>query len=232
VSLLTKPNADLFKKMHGDRDGMLEVPGGVDAEVPAPGKNPYLAAGITRPVAIYAGNIYSRDRQAEVNLFWQERLNALGRKLRDRGIQLVAMGPGATDRLDPGAVIHFGVIDFREFWNWQWHAHVGVALAQGPVQDNESSKLYYYLRTGLPVVCEASVPNAWIVTHTQHGAVVEYDANDLTPLADAASALVATPPAADAVIPYIIREHSWDARAAQYASVLTAAAARNMTSSR
>lgn len=224
VSMLTKPNADLFKRMHGDRDGLLEVPAGADADVPAPGKNPYLAAGITRPVALYAGNIYSRDRQAEVNLFWQERLNALGRALRDRGIQLVVMGPGATDRLDPTAVRHFGIIDFREFWNWQWHAHVGVALAQGAVQDNESSKLYYYLRTGLPVVCEASVPNAWIVTDTRHGAVVAYDDRDVGPLADAAASLVARPPDPQPVIEHIVNRHSWDARAAVYAPVLASAA--------
>jgi len=230
VSLLTKPNADLFKRMHGDREGLIEVPAGVDAEIPEPGANPYRAAGITRPVALYAGNIYSRDRQAEVNLFWQERLNALGRKLSDRGIQLVAMGPGATDRLDPSAVIHLGIIDFREFWNWQWHAQVGVALAQGPVQDNESSKLYYYLRTGLPVVCEGSVPNAWLVTHTQHGAVVPYD-TDVTLLADAAASLVARPPDARPVMQYVLDHHTWDARAASYASTLAAAFARPSTSS-
>ncbi len=38
------------------------------------------------------------------------------------------------------------------YWDWQHHARAGIVFAQGPVQDNESSKIYYYLRTGLPVI--------------------------------------------------------------------------------
>jgi hypothetical protein len=220
VSLLTQPNADLYREMHGDAEGLLRVPAGVDAEVPGPSVNPYAALGITRPVALYAGNIYTRDRQAEMNLFWQERLNALGRALDRRGIQFVVMGLGAIDHLDPACVVHVGVIDFRAFWNWQWHASVGIVLAQGAVQHNESSKIYYYLRTGLPVACEASVPNAWLVSHTGHGAVVDYDADDIVNLAEAATQLARRPPEMNGLIPYMIAEHSWDARAAVYASVL------------
>ena len=66
---------------------------------------------------------------------------------------------GAGDKLERDAVTHVGVVDVTEYWNWQHHAQVGIVLAQGPVQDNESSKIYYYLRTGMPVICEDSVPN-------------------------------------------------------------------------
>ncbi len=222
VSLLTKPNADLYRSMHGDKGNLLHIPTGVDAEVPAPGRNPYSARGIKRPVAIYAGNLYNRDSQPEVNVFWQDRLNTLGRALLDLGVQLVVMGPGQTDRLDPSVVMHVGLIDVREFWNWQWHANVGIVLAQGPIQDNESSKIYYYLRTGLPVACEAPVPNAGLILETGHGTVVEYRP-DLHKLAEAAALLASRPTTPNGLIPYMIAEHSWDTRAAAYARAFEAA---------
>jgi hypothetical protein len=87
-------------------------------------------------------------------------------------------------------------------------------LAHGPVQDNESSKIYYYLRTGLPVVCERSVPNAGLVTETGLGAVVPY--GDDAAIADAASAAHADAATADEVAAYMVRDHSWDKRAASY----------------
>lgn len=222
VSLHTTQNADLYRRMHGTRPTLM-VPGGVDAVVPAPGPDPYAALGVTEPVALFAGNIYSRDRQAEVNLFWQDRLNRLGRALRRRRVRLVAMGPGAIDHLDPACVTHVGVIDFRAFWDWQWHARVGIVLAQGAVQDNESSKIYYYLRTGLPVVSDASVPNVGLITETGHGATVPFHPYDLEAFADAAAGFAAHAPDPRGVIAHMTEHHSWDARAARYAPILASA---------
>lgn len=225
VSILTDRSIALWHRMHGHDDRVLFVPTGVDAEIPPAQANPYAALGIHEPVALYAGNIYSRHKQPEVNLFWQARLNRLGRALMRRGIRLVVMGPGATDHLDPAAVTHVGTVDFRDVWQWQWFARVGLVLAQGPVQDNESSKIYYYLRSGLPVACEAPVPNAWLVSHTGHGAVVDYDGDDLTPMADAVASLATTRLSPD-VATYMVRHHSWDLRAAAYATALASVARR------
>lgn len=223
ISFLTERNRDLFHRLHADHQNHVFVPCGVDAVVPAARENPYTALGIDRPVALFAGNLYARNRQPEVNLFWQERLNRLGAELSKRGVRLVAIGPGETDRLDPAAVTHAGIVDFREIWDWQWHAGAGIVLAQGAVQDNESSKIYYYLRTGLPVVCETSVPNAWLVSYTRHGAVVEYDSEDLKPFADAAASLAHQPHDGRDVMDYMASRHSWDDRAAQYASLFASA---------
>ena len=166
--------------------------------IPPPGPNPYPSVGVEQPVVLYAGNLYLKQHQSEVNAIWQDRLNRLGRSLRRRGLRLVVMGRGETDLLDPRAVLHVGVVESRALWDWQRHASVGVVLAQGPVQDNESSKMYYYLRTGLPVVCERPVPNAWLLEETRHGALVEYD--DVEALAEAASSFVGRSPRADGVI--------------------------------
>lgn len=223
ISLLTERNAALFSRMHGTAGTRVFVPGGVDAVVPDRDANPYERLGIDGPVALFAGNIYTRDKQPEVNLFWQARLNGLGRALTRRGVRLVAMGVGEVDLLDPSAVTHVGLVDFREVWNWQWHAAVGIVLAQGAVQDNESTKIYYYLRTGLPVACEAPVPNAGLVAETGHGIVVGYNPDTLDDLADAAAALAHRPPAPGDVMRHMVTHHSWDVRASVYADVLAAA---------
>lgn len=220
VTVLTNRSAALWWNEHGTEGALFQVPTGVDAEIPAPAVNPYRRLGIAGPVALFAGNIYSRTQQAEINELWQSRLNQLGRALKRRGISLVAMGSGVTDRLDPAAVLHLGEIDADEYWNWQHHAQVGIVFAQGPVQDNESSKIYYYLRTGLPVICEDSVPNLAIIEETRCGAIVPY--GDIEAMADAAIAQLSTRHDVGAIARYMIENHSWDARAALYDPVLNA----------
>ncbi len=218
VTVLTNRSAALWWKEHGTGALLLQVPTGVEAELPPARRSPYPALGIEAPVALFAGNIYSRDQQAAVNLLWQERLNQLGTMLKRRGIALVAMGAGETDRLDPAAVRHVGAIEAGQYWDWQRHAHVGIVLAQGPVQDNESSKIYYYLRTGLPVICESSVPNLAIIEETGCGAIVPY--GDIAAMADAAAAQISIRHDAARIADYMVTNHSWDARAALYDPVL------------
>jgi glycosyltransferase involved in cell wall biosynthesis len=221
VTVLTEASGELWRREHGPSPPLLRVPTGVDAVIPPAGPNPYPGVGVHGPVALFAGNLYPRTAQPEVNELWQERLNGVGRALRRRGVRLVAMGSGEVDRLDATAVLHVGEVDLHAFWNWQRHADVGLVLAQGPVQDNESSKIYYYLRTALPVVCEHPVPNAELITRTGHGTLVDY--GDVTAFADAAAALARRPPAADGIADYMVAHHSWDARAAVYDPVFARA---------
>lgn len=218
VTVLTTPSAALWRWTHGARLPILKVPTGVDAEIPPPGPNPYHAIGVREPVVLFAGNLYDLEHQAEVNRRWQDRLNRLGRALRRPGLRLVAMGTGVTDRLEPDAVLHVGTVDVDEVWAWQRHAAVGLVLAQGPEQDNESSKIYHYLRTGLPTVCEEPVPNTGLITETGHGAIVEHD--DVDALAEACATLAAAPPPVNGLPEWMVRHHSWDARAALYDPVL------------
>ncbi|HEY6421605.1 MAG TPA: hypothetical protein VIX59_21615 [Candidatus Binataceae bacterium] len=221
VTVLTNRSAALWWREHGSEKRLYQVPTGVDAEIAPLGVNPYLRLGIEGPVALFAGNLYSRRQQEEINLAWQNRLNHLGHLLKRRGISLVAMGTGQTDHLDPAAVTHVGMIDGREVWDWQRYARVGLVLAQAAVQDNESSKIYYYLRTGLPVVCEESVPNKWLIEETGFGAIVPY--NQIEAMADAAADLAARSNSdANGVVEYMVEKHSWDVRAALYDPVLRA----------
>ena len=220
VTVLTDESARLWQSEHGSPP-LLRVPTGVDAVIPPAGPNPYERLAIDGPVAFFAGNLYTRAHQAEVNELWQDRLNRIGHRLRRRGVRLVAAGHGDTERLDPAAVLHVGSLEASAIWDWQRHAAVGLVLAQGPVQDNESSKIYYYLRSGLPVVCESPVPNAWLVRDTGHGAIVGYD--DVETFAAAAADLALRPPPARGVAQFMVESHSWDVRAATYDPIFAAA---------
>ncbi len=222
VTILTEPSADLWRREHGSRIPVLMVPTGVDAEIPPPRTDPYAALGIPGRAVLFAGNIYT-DQQREVNLVWQDRLNRLGRALQRRGLTLVAMGPGYTDHIDHDAVRHVGALPVEETWDWQRGAVAGVVLAHGPGQHNESSKIYSYLRTGLPVLCERPVPNADLITATGCGALVDLD--DVDALAAAAEDLAIRRPRFDDVAAWTARVHSWDERASRYAPVLAEALA-------
>jgi hypothetical protein len=218
VTVLTAPSAALWRKTHAGPGRLLLVPTGVDADLPPPGANPYPTVGVEEPVVLFAGNVYSPSTQPEINRLWQDRLNRIGRALRRVNLRLVAMGPGLVDRLDPDAVRHVGEVPLHAYWDWQRHAAVGLVMAQGLQQDNESSKIYYYLRTGLPVVCERPVPNAGLIAETGHGALVDF--GDVQGAAAAAARLAATPPSADGLPGFMVTHHSWDARAALYAPIL------------
>jgi len=222
VAILTQPSIDLWQQVHGTNTPVLSVPTGVDAVIPPRRVDPYAALGLSGRAVLFAGNIYD-DQQREVNLVWQDRLNRLGRALRRRGLTLVAMGRGSIDQLDHEAVHHVGTVPVDETWDWQRGALAGVVLAHGPGQHNESSKIYYYLRTGLPVLCERPVPNADLVSVTGCGALVELD--DMEAMAAVAEDLAVRRPRFDDVAEATVRDHSWDERAARYTGLIAEAIA-------
>ena len=222
VTILTDENEKAWVDTHGPDMLRLRVPTGVDAVLPEPAADPYQRLGISGRAVLFAGNLYG-DRQAEVNRIWVDRLNRLGRALRERGLHLVSMGTGYRGSLDPRFVTDLGPVPVDETWDYQRHAAAGVVLAHGPVQDNESSKIYYYLRTELPVICEEPVPNRWLIEKTGLGAVVPLD--DVTTMADAAADFAGESRGENGVASWMASEHSWDERANRYASLFEDAAA-------
>jgi glycosyltransferase involved in cell wall biosynthesis len=211
VTVLTEPSRALWERTLGPDVPVLLVPTGVDRQIPPPGDNPFPATG--EKVVVYIGLLYARAQRA-VNLLWQERLNALGRRLRARGLRLHFIGGGSTDRLDPAAVTVVGPVPLAAMWDYQYFADVGVVLAQGPVQHNESSKVYYYLRTGLPVVSEAPVPNNRVIEEAGCGLVAPYGDDDA--LAETIEMAARRPWDRDRAIRYVLANHTWDHRVAIY----------------
>jgi hypothetical protein len=217
VTLLTAASRRLWESLFGNADNLLHVPTGVDREVPAANDNPYKQ--FREPIAVYAGNIYGAT-QPEMNMLWSDRLNRLGSLLRKKGIRLCFVGTGHVDRLDRSAVTVMNEVDNREVWDYKHFASVGLVLAQGQTQHNESSKLYYYLRAGLPVVSEAPVPNNFLIHATGMGHIADYD-DDQTIVEMVESAVDREWPRQEG-IEYVVTHHSWDQRVATYDEVIRA----------
>lgn len=217
VTLLTAASRRLWENLFGSTDNLLHVPTGVDREIPAAHDNPYKR--FSEPIVVYAGNIYG-ETQPEMNKVWQDRLNGVGSLLRQRGIRLCFVGTGRVDRLDPAAVTVMPEVDNREVWDYQHFANVGLVLAQGQTQHNESSKLYYYLRAGLPVVSEAPVPNNFLIHTTGMGYVADYGDDRI--LVDMVESAIHREWPRREGIQYVVKNHSWDQRVETYDEVIRA----------
>jgi glycosyltransferase involved in cell wall biosynthesis len=218
VTLITDASRALWQAQHGLHPPVIMVPTGVDREIPPPGRNPF--AGSPLRTAVYIGNLYPRDSQPELNLQWQERLNRLGARLLTRGIRLYFVGPGLTERLDERMVTTVGPISHELIWDYQYFADVGIVLARGAVQIDDASKLYYYLRAGLPVVSEAPVPNNHLITESGLGYIAPYnDDVAMVEMIDAAARRLWDRRGAQG---YVLAHHTWEHRARVYERILSA----------
>jgi len=213
ITILTEESKELFIQEHGRKNDILIIPTGTARNIPAPGKNPYQ--GIGDKIAVYIGNLYSEGaRQREVNLMWQSKLNRLGTLLKKKGIHLCFIGMGQVDQLDPRAVIYLGEVSNNHIFDYQYFADVGIALAQGEVQHNESSKIYDYLRVGLPTVSERPIPNNWLIDETQLGYIVNYNNEAL--MAEKIEEALKKSWDKEEAIRYMLNHHTWEHRAQKY----------------
>jgi glycosyltransferase involved in cell wall biosynthesis len=217
VTVLTAPSLARWRGRFGDAGAPFLVPGAADDVVPAPGSDPYPPDGTVR--CLFAGNVYDAVSQAEAHATLVAKLEALGRRLAARGARLYLMGTGDTRAIDPHAVEVLGPVAYDRSWDWLRHAHVGVVLALGPhPNENESTKIYHYLRVGLPTVCEAGFPNQDLVTELGLGCVVPN--GDLDALADAVISTARGTWDRRCAVEAILAHHTWIERAGRYAAAL------------
>jgi glycosyltransferase involved in cell wall biosynthesis len=214
VTTLSPAARDLWIEKHGARDGMLLVPGAADAAVPVRGPDPFPATHGIR--CVFSGNLY--HEQPEATRVLVAKLNELGRRLQGRG-RLFVVGPGDASGLDRRHVTYLGVVPYDRSWDHLHFAHVGVVVSAGPfMHNNESTKIYHYLRVGLPVVSESGFPNGHVLLESGLGVITE--AGDLQAMADQVCQVAAHPGDRDRAIQYILTQHTWDRRAAIYDAVL------------
>ncbi len=216
VSILTEASRLLWQKEHGERPELLLVPTGVDRDIPAPVTNPYEQ--YDEKIAVYIGSLYL-NAQREINLMWQSRLNNLGRLLRSRGIRLCLLSLGRYDQIDPEAVSILGGVENDRIWDYHYFADVGIVLAQGTVQHNESSKIYYYLRAGLPVVSEDPVPNNSLITNSKLGLISPYQYDEK--MADLIQEATERAWDKERGIEFVLENHTWDSRVKIYHDVIS-----------
>jgi hypothetical protein len=220
VTLITDVSRQRWRRNFGDAGNPFVVPGAADDRVPAPGPDPYGAERRIR--CLIAGNIYDPVSQPEAHATLVGKINALGGLLLARDVRLHLMGLGDTSRLDHAAVTYLGAVPYERSWDYLHHAHVGLVLALGPhPNENESTKIYYYLRVGLPTVCEAGFPNQDLVVEARLGRVAPN--GDLTGLADAIASTARASWDKAHAIELIRARHTWSHRARLYEDVIRAA---------
>jgi len=214
ITLLSPPARTLWEETIGTHSGFLLVPGAVDDEIPPPGRDPYPAHDGLR--VVFSGNLY--DVQDEATRVLSSKLNALGALLAPHG-RLYVVGPGDTSRLDRRVVTHLGSVAYRDSWDYLHHAHVGIVVSAGAfMHNNESTKIYHYLRAGLPMVSEAGFPNDHVVHESGLGVVAPN--GDMPAMAAAIVQASRHPWDRDGAVRYIRQHHTWDVRAATYRQML------------
>jgi glycosyltransferase involved in cell wall biosynthesis len=168
---------------------------------------------------LFAGNIYDNTYQPEANRVLSEKLNALGKGVADHGIRVYFLGIGDVSLLDPRWVTNLGSVSYEESWDYLRFASVGIVVSAGSfMHNNESSKIYHYLRAGLPVVSEEGFPNDHVVRDSGRGFVVP--SGDMEAMAARICQAAAIEAGRQRAIDFVIREHSWDRRVETYEPVL------------
>jgi glycosyltransferase involved in cell wall biosynthesis len=209
ITLLTKPAKDLWENCFGPKSNILLVPGAVDRIIPGPSSDPYPQDGRAR--CIFAGHIYVSQVQEEANTTIVTKLNRLGELLDRRGIRLYMIGSGDVSKLDRKWVSYLGVVPYTETWNYFYFAGAGLVVSAGShMHNNESSKIYHYLRAGLPVVSERGFPNDYLIEESRLG--FSCKSGDMELLAETIEQAVHTKWDRNSAIQYILNHHTWDSR--------------------
>lgn len=219
VTLLSEPAVDLWRSAHGTESKVLVVPGAASAVIPAPRRSPYPPDG--RAPVVFAGNFYSRHRgsQPEAHRTLTSKLNRLGAALHEGNARLYVVGTGDRRSLDPRYVTYCGEVPYEQSWDYMYFASAGIVVtAGGRMHNNESTKIYHYLRAGLPVVSEAGFPNDNVIVESGLGHVVEN--GDLETMARRIDESLHTPWDRDRAVRYILSQHTWEKRAEIYDRLL------------
>lgn len=217
VTLLSPEARLLWHVTHGGRENVLLVPGAVDAAIPPPSRDPYPKS--AQPRALFAGNIYSKHSQAQANRVLVQKLNALGKALHARGIRLYMLGVGDVSKLDPQYVTYLGAVSYTEAWDYIQLCDVGVVVSAGPFQqNNESTKIYHYLRAGRPVVSEEGFPNDCVVRRAKCGFIVPH--SNMEWLAEHVERAHHHAWDREYAVQYILDHHTWDKRVEVYNRIL------------
>jgi glycosyltransferase involved in cell wall biosynthesis len=217
VTLLSEPAKELWNMCFGIKHNILLVPGGVDRYISPPSQDPYPKENKIR--CLFAGNVYNRYSQPEANVALVDKLNKLGSFLASLGVRLYMLGPGDVRQLNKRHVTYLGPVSYEKTWDYFYFAHIGIAILPGKfLHNNESSKIYHYLRVGLPVVIESGFPNENIITESKLGFIVEN--GNLGLMAQKIVEAAHKDWDRDYAIKYILDNHTWEKRAEIYDKII------------
>lgn len=217
ITVLTEGGRRLWVECHGRAGDLMLVPGAVDRDIPPPLADPYPADSPQR--CLFAGNIYDSTSQPEANRVLSDKLNRLGARLRERGFRVHFLGNGDTSHFDPDCITDLGTVPYERSWDYLYHADVGIVVSAGAfMHNNESSKIYHYLRAGLPVVSESGFPNDHVLRESNGGFLVHGE--NMTRMAECVVEAAARDWNRERMVGYVLDNHSWDQRTHVYARLL------------
>jgi glycosyltransferase involved in cell wall biosynthesis len=210
--LNNKENRARWRLLYGNTPRIALIPTGCPATLPPLKGNP-LASG--PPAILFLGSL-SAPRMVHI-------LNEAARRLAGRaqvhliGKNKACMYGGDSDcDLDPLVADH-GELDEDHVWPYITNARIGLAVATGPYAfDNDVSKIFNYLRGGLPALSEEPIVNNDLIRQTGLGHIFRY--GDVDDLVARAKQLLEHPPETrrETVMRFMASEHSWDKRVDSY----------------
>lgn len=201
-------NQARWERQYGGDLPVAMIPTGCPAVLPPVRSNPYEAG---QAVILFLGSL-AAPRMVEL-------LNDLARRLRGRcrvhwvGSNKTHLYGGGRECPLDSLVVDHGALPEAATWDFIRHAQAGLALAAGPHPfDNDLSKIYSYLRGGLPVLAEERVANHHLLRRTHFGRIFAY--GDGADMAARAIELLAHPPMSrrQTTMAFMVKEHAWERR--------------------
>ncbi len=213
VALNNGLNAERWLARYGDGQRIVLTPTGCPAAIPDPGPSPYPP---DEPAVLFLGSLASAHMAGM--------LNAAAGQLKGRA-RVHLLGANKTGLygeelpLRPEIILHPPRPE-EEIWDFIRFARLGLALATADLAfDNDVSKVYNYLRGGLPVLCEEPILQGELVRETGLGAVFPFGDEDR--MTREALRLLDAPwgDRRRKTMDLMAREHSWDNRVRTYAAL-------------
>lgn len=201
-------NEERWRQFYGRRQLVEIIPTGCPLTIPKSSKNPFNTK---KPVALFLGSLAAPRM---VNF-----MNRLAEQVSDE-CEIHVVGANKTALY--GAykeiplhknVFYHGEIPEPDIWPYIEHSSIGLAIATGPHPfDNDLSKMFYYLRGGLPVISEGPVCTNYLLRETSYGDIVPF--NDVSAFRQSMLKILRNPPPVQrhAVMRYMARHHSWENR--------------------
>jgi len=220
-------NKERWQAFYGTDTSVVCVPTGCPSVIPLPQKNPFDPH---EKVVLFLGSIAAPRMITIINEI-ARRLEGIAR-VHFIGLNKSHLyGKNKENILSP-LVIQHGTMSEEMIWNYIFHARIGLAIATDPHPfDNDMSKIFSYLRGGLPVLSEEPIINNALIRETGFGLTFQYD--NMEDLTEKALFLLQNPPLEkrEAVMAFMAREHSWERRVETYAKLFRALIMRPTTKS-
>jgi glycosyltransferase involved in cell wall biosynthesis len=211
-------NEKRWYMLYGPVPPVMCVPTGCPSVIPLPEKNPFDP---DEKVVLFLGSL-AAPRMIPIINDIARRLDGIAKVHFIGSDKSYLYGKNREDALSH-LIIQHGVLPEDRIWNYIFYANIGLAIATGPYPfDNDMSKIFSYLRGGLPVLSEEPIINNMLISETGFGLTFQYD--NMEDLTEKVMLLLRNPPLEKrrTVMDFMAYEHSWEHRVDAYVKLFHA----------